>query len=225
MSKNPNWKNLVINKGNIDGLEEEGDKRTHRKARERRSTDVKTVVQCPITTQSMGLDRLHTCSNGGMVIQGEEYIAVKLPYGISTNDIWRLQTDSKGKHSVGLSDEAKYFKQRVYRMYAPILRALGWKPTNRPCEVRLIVQPPKKLQSYSASKYPRYDIDNYSKILIDSLKGIDLLFKDDNVFVKEKVQLAEPITGGCVWLSCVFIGETNWLDKKVDFDWLAGRQA
>jgi Holliday junction resolvase RusA-like endonuclease len=171
----------------------------------------------------MGLDRLHTCSNGGMVIQGEEYIAVKLPYGISTNDIWRLQTDSKP--SVGLSDEAKYFKQRVYRMYAPILRALGWKPTNRPCEVRLIVQPPKKLQSYSASKYPRYDIDNYSKILIDSLKGIDLLFKDDNVFVQEKVQLAEPITGGCVWLSCVFIGETNWLDKKVDFDWLAGRQA
>ncbi|WP_288401708.1 RusA family crossover junction endodeoxyribonuclease [uncultured Acinetobacter sp.] len=223
--KNPNWKNLVINKGNIDGLEEEADKRTHRKARERRSTDVKTVVQCPITTQSMGLDRLHTCSNGGMVIQGEEYIAVKLPYGISTNDIWRLQTDSKGKPSVGLSDEAKYFKQRVYRMYAPILRALGWKPTNRPCEVRLIVQPPKKLQSYSASKYPRYDIDNYSKILIDSLKGIDLLFKDDNVFVQEKVQLAEPITGGCVWLSCVFIGETNWLDQKVDFDWLAGRQA
>lgn len=222
---NKNWKNYALNQDGIDELEHEADKRTHRKSRERRATDVKAVVNCSVTTQSIGHDRLHTGANGAMVIEGENYIAVKLPYGLSTNDIWRLQTDSKGKPCVGLTPDAKYFKQRVYRLYAPILRALGWKPTSRACKVRLIVQPPKKTQSYSATKYPRYDIDNYSKILIDSLKGSDLLFKDDNVFIQEKVQLAEPTVGGCVWLSCVFLTETNWLDKKVDFEWLAGRQA
>ena len=43
--------------------------------------------------------------------------------------------------------------------------------------------------------------------------------------MKEKIEFAEPAEDGCVWLSCVFINETNWLDKKVDFEWLAGRVA
>lgn len=222
MTKNPYWKNLAIDQS-TDTIEFDADKKTHRKSRERHAIDKKIQVNCPVTSQNLGEDRLHTASNGAMVIEGENFIAVKLPYGLSTNDIWRLQTDGKGRTCVGLSQDAKYFKQRVYRMYAPLLKELGWKPTSKPCEVRLIVQPPKKLQSFSASKYPRYDIDNYSKILIDSLKGMDLLFKDDNVFIQEKIQLAEPVVGGCVWLSCVFLKETNWLDKKVDFDWLAGR--
>lgn len=222
MTKNPNWKDLALYQ-NDDDFGQDPDKRTHRKARARHATDKKSVVQCPVITQSIGLDQLHTTSNGAMVLQGENYIAVKLPYGLSTNGIWNLQTDGRGRPCVGLSQDAIYFKQRVYRMYAPLLKELGWKPTTRACEVRLIVQPPKKIQSFSASKYPRYDIDNYSKILIDSLKGMDLLFKDDNVFIQEKIQLAEPVIGGCVWLSCIFLTETNWLDKKVDFDWLAGR--
>lgn len=214
-------------KGKVDffSMNPFAESKSNRQSRVRRALDKKVILPCSVTTQEVNGDQLHQGSTGGLVITGEGFIAVKLPYGISTNEIWHLQTDHKGRPSVGLTDSAKFFKQRVHRMYAPILKALGWKPTNKSCEVRLIVQPPKKIQSYSASKYPRYDIDNYSKILIDSLKGIDLLFKDDHVFIQEKVQLAEPITGGCVWLSCVFIAETNWLDRKVDFDWLAGRQA
>ena len=50
-----------------------------------------------------------------------------------------------------------------------------------------------------------------------------MLFKDDNIFVSEKIDFAEPTQDGCVWLSCILIKETNWLEKKVDFDWLAGR--
>ncbi|MCY3120994.1 NAD-dependent epimerase/dehydratase family protein [Acinetobacter baumannii] len=68
-----------------------------------------------------------------------------------------------------------------------------------------------------------FDIDNYPKLLIDSVKGDGLLFKDDNIFISEQIKLAEPCEEGCVWLSCVFTDETDWLSKTVDFDWLAGR--
>lgn len=50
-----------------------------------------------------------------------------------------------------------------------------------------------------------------------------MLFKDDNIFVSDKIEFAEPVQDGCVWLSCILIKEANWLNKKVDFDWLAGR--
>ncbi|ETQ05570.1 hypothetical protein P647_2442 [Acinetobacter baumannii UH12208] len=50
-----------------------------------------------------------------------------------------------------------------------------------------------------------------------------MLFKDDNIFISEQIKLAEPCEEGCVWLSCVFTEETDWLSKTVDFDWLAGR--
>jgi hypothetical protein len=40
--------------------------------------------------------------------------------------------------------------------------------------------------------------------------------------VKEKIEFAEPTEDGCVWLSCVFINETNWLDKKVNLTGLLG---
>lgn len=64
---------------------------------------------------------------------------------------------------------------------------------------------------------------SHPKLLIDSVKGDGLLFKDDNIFISEQIKLAEPCEEGCVWLSCVFTDETDWLSKTVDFDWLAGR--
>ncbi len=70
MSKNLNLKNFDLNQDNIDELEHDIDKRTHRKSRERRATDVKAVVNCSVTTQTMGHDRLHTGANGAMVIEG-----------------------------------------------------------------------------------------------------------------------------------------------------------
>ena len=133
--------------------------------------------------------------------------------------------EETGKQRNSLSLSAKKFKRRVFEIYAPIFKAMEWKAISKHCEIRLMVQPPRKVRSYSASTFPRFDIDNYPKLLIDSLKGSELLYKDDNIFVKEKIEFAEPIENGCVWLSCVFISETNWLDKKIDFDWLAGRVA
>lgn len=200
--------------------------KTNRQARARRALDKKVILPCAVTSETVNGDQLHQGSTGGLVITGKGFITVKLPYGISANDIWRATIDeSTGKQRNSLSVGAKKFKRRVFEIYAPIFKALKWKATSQQCEIRLLVQPPRKIRSYSASTYPRFDIDNYPKLLIDSLKGTELLFKDDNIFVKEKIEFAEPIENGCVWLSCVFINETNWLDKKVNFDWLAGRVA
>lgn len=215
-------------KGKVDffAMNPHAEGKTNRQARVRRALDKKVILPCVVTTQEVKGDLMHQGSTGGFVITGDGFITVKLPYGISANDIWRATIDeSTGKQRNSLSLGAKKFKRRVHEIYAPIFKAMKWKAISQQCEIRLVIQPPRKDRSYSASTYPRFDIDNYPKLLIDSLKGAELLFKDDNIFVKEKIEFAEPIENGCVWLSCVFISETNWLDRKVDFDWLAGRVA
>ena len=220
MSKRHLWEDFTKHKF---GLDFDGPK-TQRKARERRALEKKVVAPCSVTTSELNNDVCHQGSTGGFIITGENFITVKLPYGISANDIWRATIDTNtGKQRNSLSLSAKKFKRRVHEIYAPIFKAMKWKAISQQCEVRLMIQPPRKNRSYSASTYPRFDIDNYPKLLIDSLKGSELLFKDDNIFVKEKIEFAEPTENGCAWLSCVFIDETNWLDKKVNFDWLAGR--
>ncbi|MEX7543292.1 RusA family crossover junction endodeoxyribonuclease [Acinetobacter baumannii] len=162
-------------------------------------------------------------STGGVIISGKQYITIKLPYGLSANEIWRATIDQNGKQRNSLSVGAKKYKDKVQKQYGPMFRALKLKAIDQLCEIRLIVQPPLKTRSYSAKTYPRFDIDNYPKLLIDSVKGDGLLFKDDNIFISEQIKLAEPCEEGCVWLSCVFTEETDWLSKTVDFDWLAGR--
>lgn len=200
-------------------------KKTNRPARERRALGSEIVYPCSLKTEVIDKDSVHRGSTGGIIITGDNFITVKLPYGISANDIWRATIDENGKQRNSLSVGAKKFKKKVFDTYAPIFKALKWEALNQQCEVRLMVQPPLRIKHYSAKTYPRFDIDNYPKLLIDSLKGMDLMFKDDNIFVSEKIEFAEPVQDGCVWLSCIFIEETNWLDKKVNFDWLAGRVA
>lgn len=198
-------------------------KKTNRPARERRALGSEIVYPCSLKTEVIDQDSVHRGSTGGIIITGDNFITVKLPYGISANDIWRATIDENGKQRNSLSVGAKKFKKKVFDTYAPIFKALKWEALNQQCEVRLMVQPPLRIKHYSAKTYPRFDIDNYPKLLIDSLKGMDLMFKDDNIFVSEKIEFAEPVQDGCVWLSCIFIEETNWLEKKVDFEWLAGR--
>ena len=198
-------------------------KKTKRPARERRALGSEIVYPCSLKTEVIDQDSVHRGSTGGIIITGDNFITVKLPYGISANDIWRATIDENGKQRNSLSVGAKKFKKKVFDTYAPIFKALKWEALNQECEVRLMVQPPLRIKNYSAKTYPRFDIDNYPKLLIDSLKGMDLMFKDDNIFVSEKIEFAEPVQDGCVWLSCIFIEETNWLEKKVDFEWLAGR--
>ena len=198
-------------------------KQTNRPARERRALGSEIVYPCSLKTEVVDQDSVHRGSTGGIIITGDNFITVKLPYGISANDIWRATIDENGKQRNSLSVGAKKFKKKVFDTYAPIFKALKWEALNQQCEVRLMVQPPLRIKNYSAKTYPRFDIDNYPKLLIDSLKGMDLMFKDDNIFVSEKIEFAEPVQDGCVWLSCIFIEQTNWLEKKVDFEWLAGR--
>lgn len=170
-----------------------------------------------------GENSIYRGSTGGVIISGKQYITIKLPYGLSANEIWRATIDQNGKQRNSLSVGAKKYKDKVQKQYGPMFRALKFKAIDQLCEIRLIVQPPLKTRSYSAKTYPRFDIDNYPKLIIDSVKGDGLLFKDDNIFISEQIKLAEPCEDGCVWLSCVFTDETDWLSQSVDFDWLAGR--
>lgn len=233
MSKNKRreWSNWLTQGKNTFGLNmpDFDSKKTNRPARERRALEQRKTIpmfrRASVLTEKNGDDIVHKANTGAQMIIGEGFVTVKLPYGLSANDIWRATLTEEGKQRNSLSLSAKHYKQDVNSMYAPLLRALDWKAISRPCEIRLVVQPPAKARNYSAASYPRFDIDNYPKLLIDALKGVDLLYKDDNLFVSEKIELAEPIEGGCVWLSCVFIEQTNWLKKPVDFEWLAGRVA
>lgn len=178
---------------------------------------------CHVEKENDGENSIYRGSTGGVIISGKQYITIKLPYGLSANEIWRATIDQNGKQRNSLSVGAKKYKDKVQKQYGPMFRALKLNAIDQLCEIRLIVQPPLKTRSYSAKTYPRFDIDNYPKLIIDSVKGDGLLFKDDNIFISEQIKLAEPCEEGCVWLSCVLTDETDWLSKTVDFDWLAGR--
>ncbi|AIY36965.1 hypothetical protein BA71_02145 [Acinetobacter baumannii LAC-4] len=194
------------------------------KSKKQKSPSSKHVFfPCHVDKENDGENSIYSGSTGGVIISGKQYITIKLPYGLSANEIWRATIDQNGKQRNSLSVGAKKYKDKVQKQYGPMFRALKLKAIDQLCEIRLIVQPPLKTRSYSAKTYPRFDIDNYPKLIIDSVKGDGLLFKDDNIFISEQIKLAEPIEDGCVWLSCVFTDEIDWLSKTVDFDWLAGR--
>ncbi|WP_240620743.1 RusA family crossover junction endodeoxyribonuclease, partial [Acinetobacter baumannii] len=168
------------------------------------SSNKHVFFPCHVEKENDGENSVYRGSTGGVIIFGKQYITIKLPYGLSANEIWRATIDQNGKQRNSLSVGAKKYKDKVQKQYGPMFRALKLKAIDQLCEIRLIVQPPLKTRSYSAKTYPRFDIDNYPKLLIDSVKGDGLLFKDDNIFISEQIKLAEPCEEGCVWLSCVF---------------------
>lgn len=173
------------------------------------SSNKHVFFPCHVEKENDGENSVYRGSTGGVIIFGKQYITIKLPYGLSANEIWRATIDQNGKQRNSLSVGAKKYKDKVQKQYGPMFRALKLKAIDQLCEIRLIVQPPLKTRSYSAKTYPRFDIDNYPKLLIDSVKGDGLLFKDDNIFISEQIKLAEPCEEGCVWLSCVFTDETG----------------
>lgn len=196
---------------------------TNKAKTQKNSSSKQVFFPCHVEKENDGKNSIYRGSTGGVIISGKQYITIKLPYGLSANEIWRATIDQNGKQRNSLSVGAKKYKDKVQKQYGPMFRALKLKAIDQLCEIRLIVQPPLKTRSYSAKTYPRFDIDNYPKLIIDSVKGDGLLFKDDNIFISEQIKLAEPCEEGCVWLSCVFTDETDWLSQSVDFDWLAGR--
>ncbi|MFI9975360.1 RusA family crossover junction endodeoxyribonuclease, partial [Acinetobacter baumannii] len=164
------------------------------------SSNKHVFFPCHVEKENDGENSVYRGSTGGVIIFGKQYITIKLPYGLSANEIWRATIDQNGKQRNSLSVGAKKYKDKVQKQYGPMFRALKLKAIDQLCEIRLIVQPPLKTRSYSAKTYPRFDIDNYPKLLIDSVKGDGLLFKDDNIFISEQIKLAEPCEEGCVWL-------------------------
>ncbi|MFN1768859.1 RusA family crossover junction endodeoxyribonuclease, partial [Acinetobacter baumannii] len=169
------------------------------KTKKQKSSPSKHVFfPCRVEKENDGENSIYRGSTGGVIISGKQYITIKLPYGLSANEIWRATIDQNGKQRNSLSVGAKKNKDKVQKQYGPMFRALKLKAIDQLCEIRLIVQPPLKTRSYSAKTYPRFDIDNYPKLLIDSVKGDGLLFKDDNIFISEQIKLAEPCEEGCV---------------------------
>ncbi|EOX2336714.1 crossover junction endodeoxyribonuclease RusA, partial [Acinetobacter baumannii] len=134
------------------------------KTKKQKSSPSKHVFfPCRVEKENDGENSIYRGSTGGVIISGKQYITIKLPYGLSANEIWRATIDQNGKQRNSLSVGAKKYKDKVQKQYGPMFRALKLKAIDQLCEIRLIVQPPLKTRSYSAKTYPRFDIDNYPK--------------------------------------------------------------
>lgn len=147
-------------------------------------------------------------------------IVMRLPYPISANQIWRNHDNN-----TLLSESARKYRGHVHSMYIGLLGAICWKPYNDMLEVRMVVQPPLRDKNFSPVTYPRYDVDNYSKPILDALKchkDKPMLFRDDRLVMIESVRFAEPVADGCVWLSCLPVDESGWTTRKPDMEWLTG---
>ncbi|EQB3538688.1 hypothetical protein P647_3513, partial [Acinetobacter baumannii UH12208] len=128
------------------------------------SSNKHVFFPCHVEKENDGENSVYRGSTGGVIIFGKQYITIKLPYGLSANEIWRATIDQNGKQRNSLSVGAKKYKDKVQKQYGPMFRALKLKAIDQLCEIRLIVQPPLKTRSYSAKTYPRFDIDNYPKL-------------------------------------------------------------
>lgn len=194
-----------------------------RPARRNRANHQLRVRPCAVATEQ-ALDGVIYQSNSGAWLKlTDSAVIVCMPYPISANALWRATRSKTNDMETNiLSQSARRFKREVFNQFAPLLKAIGWTPLNKLCEARIVVQPPTKAKTYSNATHPRYDVDNYSKPVLDALKGQGLLFSDDRIFISEKVEFAQPVPHGRVWLSCVAVGDVDWLHRSVPHDWLAG---
>lgn len=198
------------------------DRERGRPARAKRATNPKPkkIRLCAVVKTQVIDGTVYEGNNGAWLKVTDKAVIVRVPNPVSTNRMWRASD-----HANHLSEEARAYKTKVFRLLAPLLAAIGWQSLTELCEARLIVQPPSKLKNYSNKTHPRYDVDNYSKPVLDALKGMQMLFKDDNIFISESVVFAEPVPNGCVWVSCVRLDDrqTDWMHTEVNMDWLGGR--
>ncbi len=182
-------------------------------------TRLKVLPRQAITSTPVANGIIHEAAGAWLKIN-DMGVVVRLPYPVSANALWRSHGDTNL-----LSKAARQYKRRVHGMYLPLLTAIGWKHITAPMEARLMIQPPERSKNYSIDTYPRYDVDNYSKPILDCLKSGDagdVLYRDDRLFVRESVRFARPADDGYVWVSCIYLRD-NWLQQSVDFEWLEGR--
>lgn len=158
-----------------------------------------------------------TRQNAWLLVARDGGCVIRLPYPVTANMIWRHHNDNTMQ-----SEAARAYKRNVRELYAGLLATLGWQPYSGMLECRLMIQPPAKERNFTALTHPRYDVDNYSKPILDSIKGKGMFCRDDRLFLREQVRFAAPIADGCAWLSCMPIDESGWLHRAVDLDWLIG---
>lgn len=163
---------------------------------------------------------LYTTHAGAWMKVSDTGIIVRVPYPITANQIWRNHDNN-----TMLSESARKYRRAVHAMYAPLLAAICWRPYSGLIGARIIVQPPSKTKNFSILTHPRYDVDNYSKPLLDALKcnrELTMIYRDDRLILEEDVRFAEPVEAGCVWLGFRMLQDTNWLQRKPDIKWLSG---
>ena len=194
-----------------------------RPARVRRATTTRMVHSCAVVTSVVDDGVIYQSTTGAWMKVSANAVVVCLPYPVSANVLWRASKSKVNDTQTNvLSFPARKYKKRVFDQFAPLFKSINWQNLNQLCEARIVVQPPCKSNNYSNKTYPRYDVDNYSKPVLDCLKGKDLLFSDDRIFVSEKVEFAQPYQDGRVWLSCVSLDDVDWLNREVPHQWLSG---
>lgn len=194
-----------------------------RPARVRRATSARVIHSCVVVKTEEPDGTVYQSTSGAWLKVSENAVVVCLPYPVSANALWRASRSRVSDTETNvLSIPARRYKKKVFDKFAPLVKSIDWKNLNQLCEARIVVQPPVKRNHYSVKTYPRYDVDNYSKPVLDCLKGKDLLFQDDRIFVSEKVEFAEPYQDGRVWLSCVRLDDVDWINRQVPHQWLAG---
>lgn len=190
----------------------------------RKKTPRRIVAPCKVIQSQMPNGTLYESPAGAWMLVTANAVLIKMPYPISTNMMWRAanKNDGSGKSTNLLSQEARLYKRKVRELYEPLFKALKWNALDRMADSRIVIQPEKKRFNFSNMTHPRYDIDNYSKPMLDALKGEGMLFKDDRIFISQEIRLAEPVEGGQVWLSCINAAGTDWMHAPVQEDWLIG---
>lgn len=166
---------------------------------------------------------LYTTHAGAWMKVSDVGIVLRLPYPITANQIWRNHDNN-----TLLSESAKKFRRHVHSLYAPLLAAICWRPYTGLIGARIIIQPPSREKNFSVMTHPRYDVDNYSKPLLDALKSnkeLVMVFRDDRLVLEEDVRFAHPVEAGCAWMGFRVLddADTNWLERKPDLNWLAGK--
>lgn len=165
---------------------------------------------------------LYTTHAGAWMKVSDSGVVLRVPYPITANQIWRNHDDN-----TTLSESARKFRRAVHVMYAPLLSAICWRPYTGLIAARIMIQPPSKQKNFSVMTHPRYDVDNYSKPLLDALKcnrELTMIYRDDRLVLEEDVRFAEPVEAGCAWMGFRVLrdNEINWLQRKPDLKWLSG---
>ncbi len=114
---------------------------------------------------------------------GETYTAVRLPYPLSTNRLWR---NVRGRQV--LSAEARRWKEQA----GWAARAVGLRCLDGPVAVAITLHP--RLTARGRVSQTRLDLDNPIKAALDALNGI--AWTDDRQVTRIVAEVGHPLPDG-----------------------------